>query len=145
MALVAPVLPVAGPLAPEAWRTAGDVLRRRVPLVFPLIVYSALAGWTELLGLALRVRGRRIQEAATIVTLRASGLILAGAALWAGTGLRGLVWAMALSTLPPLALATAWPARTTAPASDALPAAGPDFRRDPQGRVPARGTGAWPC
>jgi O-antigen/teichoic acid export membrane protein len=129
VAVVAPALPAAGPLAPEAWRASGDVLRRRVPLVFPLILYSGLAGWTELLGLALRVRGRRVLEAATIVTLRAAGLVLAAAALWAGTGLRGLVWAMALSTLPPLALATAWLARTPAPASDPRPqAADPGFR-----------------
>ena len=130
VALVAPALPLAGPAVPEAWRASAEVLRSRVPLVFPLIVYSALSGWTELLGLALRVRGRRAQEAMTIVTLRASGLILAAAALWSGTGLRGLVWAMALSTLPPLALAAALLGRTTAPASDLRPiTAGPEFAR----------------
>jgi len=91
--------------APASWRASLEPLARRLPLVFPLVAYSALAGWAELLGLVLRVQGRRMHEAATIVTLRASGLLLAGAALLTGTGLFGLVWAMALSTLPPVVLA----------------------------------------
>ena len=104
-------------LAPAAWRPSWEVLLRRLPLLFPLVVYSTLTGWAELLGIALRVRGRRALEAATIVTLRASGLVLAAAALWSGTGLRGLVWAMALSTALPVALAAAFLTRTSGPAS----------------------------
>jgi O-antigen/teichoic acid export membrane protein len=105
-------------LAPAAWRPSWDVLLRRLPLIFPLVVYSTMTGWAELLGIALRVRGRRALEAVTIVTLRASGLALAATALWSGTGLRGLVWALALSTAVPVALAAAFLARTS-------PASGP--------------------
>jgi len=101
-------------LAPDAWRASWEAALRRVPLLFPLIVYSAMASWTELLGIALRVRGRRALEAATIVTFRAAGLVLVAAALWSGTGLPGLVWALAVSALPPLALAVAFLARTPA-------------------------------
>jgi len=116
-ALAPPVVSAMAALAPAAWRSSWDVLLRRMPLLFPLIVYSGMVGWAELLGIALRVRGRRALEAVTIVTLRASGLALAAAALWSGTGLRGLVWAMALSTAPPVALAAALLARTSPAAS----------------------------
>jgi O-antigen/teichoic acid export membrane protein len=118
LAVAPQVLAAVVAAAPEAWRPSWEALVRRMPLVFPLVVYSALAGWAELLGLALRVRGRRVQEAVTIVTLRASGLALAAAALLSGRGLGGLVWAMALSTLPPVALAAALLSRTTIPASE---------------------------
>jgi O-antigen/teichoic acid export membrane protein len=92
-------------LVPAAWRPSWEAGLRHGPLLFPLIVYSALSNWTELLGIALRVRGRRGLEAATIVTFRAVGLALVAGALWSGNGLRGLVWALAVSALPPLALA----------------------------------------
>lgn len=92
-------------VAPAAWRPSWEAALRHGPLLFPLILYSALSNWTELLGIALRVRGRRGLEAATIVTFRAAGLVLVAAALWSGTGLRGLVWALAGSALPPLVLA----------------------------------------
>jgi O-antigen/teichoic acid export membrane protein len=92
-------------LAPEASRASWDAALRHVPLLFPLIVYSAAASWSELLGIALRVRGRRRFEAATIVSFRAAGLVLVAAALLSGTGLPGLVWASALSALFALALA----------------------------------------
>jgi O-antigen/teichoic acid export membrane protein len=92
-------------LVPAAWRASWEGALGHAPLLFPLVVYSATSNWTELLGIALRVRGRRGLEAATIVTFRAVGLVLVAAALWSGTGLRGLVWALALSALPPLALA----------------------------------------
>jgi O-antigen/teichoic acid export membrane protein len=101
-------------LAPDAWRASWEAALRRVPLLLPLIIYSTLAGWTELLGIALRVRGRRGWEAVTIVTFRACGLVLVVAALWAGTGLPGLVWALAVSALPPLALGAAFLGRTPA-------------------------------
>jgi O-antigen/teichoic acid export membrane protein len=95
-------------LVPAAWRPSWEAGLRQGPLLLPLVVYSATSNWTELLGIALRVRGRRGLEAATIVTFRAVGLALVAAALWSGTGLRGLVWALAFSALPPLALAVAF-------------------------------------
>jgi len=91
-------------LVPAAWRPSWEAALGHGPLLFPLVVYSATSNWTELLGIALRVRGRRGLEAAIIVTFRAVGLVLVAAALWSGTGLRGLVWALAVSALPPLAL-----------------------------------------
>jgi len=117
--LVPQAMRAAAALLPAAWRAGGlrDIALHHAPLVFPLVVYYALTGWAELLGMALRVRGRRGLEAVTIVALRASGLALAAAALLTGAGLRGLVWAMALSPAPPLALAAALLARTSAPAS----------------------------
>ena len=91
-------------LVPAAWRPSWEAALHHGPLLFPLVVYSATSNWTELVGIALRVRGRRGLEAAVIVTFRAVGLVLVAAALWSGTGLRGLVWALAVSALPPLAL-----------------------------------------
>jgi O-antigen/teichoic acid export membrane protein len=108
-------------LVPAAWRPSWEAALRHGPLLFPLVVYSATSNWTELLGIALRVRGRRGHEAATIVTFRAAGLVLVAAALWSGTGLRGLVWALALSALPPLALAFVFLRRTAATAQGAPP------------------------
>jgi O-antigen/teichoic acid export membrane protein len=105
LALFPAALSWSAALAPEAWRPSWDAALRQGPLLFPLVVYSATANWVELLGIALRVRGRRALEAATIVSFRAAGLVLVATALWAGTGLRGLVWALAASALPPLALA----------------------------------------
>jgi O-antigen/teichoic acid export membrane protein len=104
--------------APDAWRASWEAALRRVPLLFPLVLYSAMASWSELLGIALRVRGRRALEAAIIVTFRASGLVLVAVALWSGLGLTGLVWATAASAVPPIALAAVLLARTGSPAGD---------------------------
>jgi O-antigen/teichoic acid export membrane protein len=71
-------------------------------LLAPLIFYYALAGWTELLGVALRAQGRRAEEAGVILALRASGLVAVVAALRAGVGLPGMAWAHAISTAPAL-------------------------------------------
>jgi O-antigen/teichoic acid export membrane protein len=110
-------------LAAAALATAGsetlsgparEGLLGRVPLLFPLVVYSAMAGWAELLGVALRVRRQRGLEAATVVTLRAAGLAFVAIALWSRTGLAGLAWALALSALPPVGLAMAFLSRTDA-------------------------------
>jgi len=109
---------------PGSWRLSLEPMARHLPLLFPLVAYSSLAGWAELLGLVLRVQGRRVHEAVTIVTLRASGLALAAAALLTGRGLPGLVWAMALSTLPPVVLAALLLRRASAGA--AHPGAPPD-------------------
>ena len=103
-----------GALLPQTWRGSWQAGLQHGPLLFPLVVYSATANWVELLGIALRVRGRRALEAATIVTFRATGLILVSAVLWAGTGLRGLVWALAASAVPPLVLAVVFLRATSA-------------------------------
>ena len=122
-------------LAPEAWRAPWDAALRRVPMLFPLIVYSAAASWTELLGIALRVRGRRRLEATTIVSFRAFGLVLVAAALLSGTGLRGLVWAFALSALFALALAIVF-LRASALGEDRVPGIDPGIGRTLKASAP---------
>ena len=69
-----------------------------------LILYFALSGWGEFLGVALRCRGARVQEGLLLLLLRASGLALAATALAAGAGFAGLAWALAISTIPGIAL-----------------------------------------
>jgi O-antigen/teichoic acid export membrane protein len=87
---------------------AADLLpteaRSRLVLFAPLALYFALASWTEVLGVTLRARGHRLEEALTILCFRATLLLFAGAALGFHTGLHGLVWAHAASPLPALAL-----------------------------------------
>lgn len=112
-----------GALAPLRWRAAWDAAVLRLPLLFPLIAYSALASWNELLGIALRVRGRRAHEAALIVSFRLCGLVLVVAALASGLGLRGLAWALAFSSVPPLGLALLFLARSGAAPAPPSPAA----------------------
>jgi O-antigen/teichoic acid export membrane protein len=82
-------------------RAAGLVPALLVPLVF----YYALAGWAELLGVALRAHGRRAEEAAVLLVLRAGGLVAVVLALRQGVALPGMAWAHALSTLPAVAVA----------------------------------------
>jgi O-antigen/teichoic acid export membrane protein len=108
---VAPALPpLPGGLAPA--------------LLAPLLFYYTLAGWTELLGVALRAQGRRAEEAGVILALRAGGLVAVVIAFRAGAGLAGMAWAHALSTLPALIVsaALAWRAY---PASDEVAASPP--------------------
>jgi O-antigen/teichoic acid export membrane protein len=80
-------------------------------LLVPLLFYYVLAGWTELLGVALRAQGRRLEEAAVILALRAGGLVAVVLALRAGAGLAAMGWAHALSTVPALAVSSALAAR----------------------------------
>jgi O-antigen/teichoic acid export membrane protein len=72
-----------------------------------LALYFALSGWGEFLGVALRCRGARVQEGLVLLVLRAGALALAAAALFTGAGLARLAGALAVSTVPALALA-AW-------------------------------------
>jgi O-antigen/teichoic acid export membrane protein len=69
-----------------------------------LVLFFALSGWGEFLGVALRCRGARVEEARLLLCLRASGLALAAAALAAHAGLSGVAWALALSPVPALVL-----------------------------------------
>jgi O-antigen/teichoic acid export membrane protein len=115
-------------VAPAAWRPSWEGALRHGPLLFPLVLYSAMSNWTELLGIALRVRGRRGLEAATIVTFRAVGLVLVAAALWSGMGLRGLVWALAVSAVPPLVLAAVF-LRTSGAGAEGPPRTGTSVGR----------------
>jgi O-antigen/teichoic acid export membrane protein len=74
-------------------------------LLVPLVFYYALAGWAELLGVALRAAGHRAEEAAALLALRAGGLVAVVAALRIGADLSGIAWAHALSTAPALVVA----------------------------------------
>jgi O-antigen/teichoic acid export membrane protein len=74
------------------------------PVLVPLLVYFVAAGWSELLGVALRARGQRAGEALVIFCLRAAGFLLVAAAVARGAGLVGVTWALALSTIPPILL-----------------------------------------
>ena len=73
-------------------------------LLAPLVLYYLLAGWSEFLGVALRARGRRGSEAATILCLRAATLSLVVLVFVRGLGLSGLAWALAASPLPAIAV-----------------------------------------
>jgi O-antigen/teichoic acid export membrane protein len=77
-----------------------------VRILVLLVLYFALSGWGEFLGVALRCRRARVQEAVLLFVLRLGGLGLTALALWAGTALAGVAGALALSPLPALALGT---------------------------------------
>jgi O-antigen/teichoic acid export membrane protein len=96
--------PAAVGLAPPSWRGALEASLASADLLAPLILYFAVAGWSEFLGVALRARGRRLEEGAVLLCLRAAALVAVVAVLQAGGGLRGVAWAHLASTLPPLAL-----------------------------------------
>jgi O-antigen/teichoic acid export membrane protein len=104
-ALVAGTLPLRGLLRAKAWLSGGFLLATLLvwplwPMLTPLLLYFAGAGWAEILGVVLRARGRRLQEAALIVLLRLAGLALVAVALRGGGGAMACAWALALSTLP---------------------------------------------
>jgi O-antigen/teichoic acid export membrane protein len=70
----------------------------------PLVLFFVLAGWAEFLGVALRCRGARVQEALLLLLLRAGSPAAAAFVLAAGGGLEALAWSQAASPLPALAL-----------------------------------------
>jgi len=99
-------------------------------LLAPLLFYYMLAGWTELLGVALRAQGRRLEEAGVILALRVGGLVAVVMALRAGAGLAGMAWAHALSTVPALVVSSALTRRAYHGQDAAMPrmAPGPVLR-----------------
>jgi O-antigen/teichoic acid export membrane protein len=60
------LFPLAWPLVPAAWQSSFQTVNQGVALLIPFVFYFALAGWSEFLGVALRARGRRGQEAGLI-------------------------------------------------------------------------------
>ena len=52
-----------------------------MPVLAPLVLWFALSGWGEFLGVALRSRGRRVAEAVLLLCLRSLGLVAAALAL----------------------------------------------------------------
>jgi O-antigen/teichoic acid export membrane protein len=84
------------------------------PALSPLVLWFALSGWGEFLGVALRCRGERVGEALLLLLLRGFGLGAVALALTAGAGLATLGWALVASTAPALAFG-AWRLRRSAP------------------------------
>jgi O-antigen/teichoic acid export membrane protein len=74
------------------------------PALALLVAWFALSGWGEFLGVALRCRRARRQEALVLVVLRGAALAAAAAALAAGASLRGVALALAVSPLPAIGL-----------------------------------------
>jgi len=120
--LVAAAALAAVPLAP-AVAPPGSGLADGVSLAL-LIAWFALSGWAEFLGVALRCRRARRQEAVVLLVLRCGAPASVVAVLLAGAGLRGVCAALAASPLPAIALGAAL-LRATRPAAPApsLPAA----------------------
>jgi len=92
------------------------------PMLTPLLLYFGGAGWAEILGVVLRARGRRREEAAVIVALRLLGLVLVAATLHHGGAGPECAWALAASTVSPILLA-AWRVLCTEGNAPANPAA----------------------
>jgi O-antigen/teichoic acid export membrane protein len=111
------LLVLAAPVIPPAVRGASSLLSALLPaaawlsaashsglLLVGFVLYFALSGWSELFGVALRARGRRGQEAALILCLRACGLVAVATAIARASGLSGVAWAHVLSAVPPVVL-----------------------------------------
>ena len=123
-ALVARELPFGAMVRAKAILTAIVVLACLAgipwgPVFVPLVLFFVLAGWSELLGVALRTRGHRLRESALILCLRIFGVALVWVALGRGLGLVGVSWALVASAVPSIALG-AWLLRGT---ESALPLA----------------------
>ena len=111
-ALVARELPFGAMVRAKAILTAIVVLACLAgipwgPVFVPLVLFFVLAGWSELLGVALRTRGHRLRESALILCLRIFGVALVWVALGRGLGLVGVSWALVASAVPSIALG-AW-------------------------------------
>ncbi|HEY6547836.1 MAG TPA: polysaccharide biosynthesis C-terminal domain-containing protein, partial [Vicinamibacteria bacterium] len=111
-ALVAGTTPLRGIVRAKLWLTlpflaAALLLLPFFPLLTPLLLWFGGSGWAEILGVALRARGRRGQEALVLLVLRLVGLLLATLALARGGTGRECAWALALSTVPAILLAAA--------------------------------------
>ena len=131
-------------MVPGAWQASFQAVNQGVMLLVPFVFYFALAGWSEFLGVALRARGRRGQEAALILCLRVCNLAAVAVALWRGGGLwpawRGRT---SLSTVPPVVLGALLARRARREAAVArarIPSATSCACR---GRWPS--TGGWRC
>jgi O-antigen/teichoic acid export membrane protein len=127
-ALVARTAPLAGLLRAKAVLSAAFLLPVLAlvpfaPLLAPLLLYFAGAGWAEILGVVLRARGRRVAEASLILLLRAAGFGLVVAVLARAGGPVEAAWALAASTLAPILLGAAL-VRGGPPEEDSAPSPG---------------------
>jgi O-antigen/teichoic acid export membrane protein len=94
-------------------------VRGAVPVLVPLLLFFVLAGWGEFLGVALRCRGARVEEALLLLVLRGGSLAGAIVALAGGASLVGIAWCQAISPVPALALGAWRLARRVAPVAGA--------------------------
>jgi O-antigen/teichoic acid export membrane protein len=94
------------------------------PLLLLLLAAHLLGSWVEFLGVALRSRGGIAREGLVLTVLRFVSLAAAAGALSRGSDLETLAFALALSSLPALALALAFLGRV-----DLRPRGGTDARR----------------
>lgn len=93
-------------------------------LLAPLVLYFLFAGWSEFTGVALRARGWRGGEAATILCLRAVTLGFVALVFVRGLGLSGLAWGLAFSPLVAIAVGFALLRRSGSDPQPAAPEAG---------------------
>ncbi len=115
------LFPLAWPLVPAAWQSSFQTVNQGVALLIPFVFYFALAGWSEFLGVALRARGRRGQEAGLILCLRAGNLAAVAIVLSRGGGLAGVAWAHVVSTVAPVVLGAVLARATYADPAHAAP------------------------
>jgi O-antigen/teichoic acid export membrane protein len=120
--LVVVVAVAAATAAPELASRFG-VAALDGPALALLVIWFALSGWGEFMGVALRCLHARRQEATLLVVLRGGALAFAAAALAAGASLRGVALGLGLSPLPALGLGAVL-LRRAAP-KDAFPRAAP--------------------
>jgi O-antigen/teichoic acid export membrane protein len=74
------------------------------PLFAGLLLYYTFAGWSEFLGVALRARGRRLDEAGTILCLRVAALVSVLAVGGLAPTPLAVAWALAGAMVVPVAL-----------------------------------------
>src|SRR5512139_174759 len=120
VAAVALTASTAVPALAERW----GALALDGPALALLVAWFALSGWGEFIGVALRCRRARRQEAVLLLVLRGAALVAAALALSAGGSLRGVALALALSPLPAIGLGAVLLRATSAegPAPRAAPA-----------------------
>jgi O-antigen/teichoic acid export membrane protein len=87
---------------------AGDI---GLGLFAPLLAYYTMSGWAELLGVAARMRGRPLHEAAIILCFRLALLAVVAAVVLRGGRLEILAWGHVAATLAPVLLASVLLAR----------------------------------
>jgi O-antigen/teichoic acid export membrane protein len=114
-ALVGGVAILAVPLAPRVLGANAS------PALSFLLFWFALSGWGEFLGVALRCRAARLQEAFLLLGLRGASLACAGAAILAGAGLEGVAFGLALSPVPAIVAGAVLLRHTPAPVARETP------------------------
>jgi O-antigen/teichoic acid export membrane protein len=90
------------PLLPASWLARPSAGVSWPWLLVPLIAYFTLTGWNEFLGVALRARGFRAQEALMMLAQRALVLCGVALALRRQVGLVDLAWVHVVSLVPPV-------------------------------------------